>query len=418
MYSYIKSVCLARTAGSQWIEQNIANHVVFSIYDTFSKVYVELSLPALPQNIYIDLDSLRAEFSSYAGTLNDLLVTLGSRTLETVPQLPNTEIKFVKYSDAIRARYKVDICKIGLNLPDNYPVDGKPDLVLTRPAYETDLTLIHSHCLVTVNGYVHMTDTDGTKAYVVDGGKTLQRSRMNKLGIMSFLDVGRLTKVKILPADISGQTPAGDLYNRTFFTVNRDLTRKTCILVLGGYIVMPEAGVFWQTGTSTFAIDWTKIPHVERIYESEKTLDLSALSLNADPANPNLFSLPEMTSDATLIKYLTMSQSFLLIVDKEYLLTKKVAIKHSNMPGMFTAYQDPTYPLFVGHGKLAEYWKTYEGESQRWSVTVADSYYQNFIISQQNTNNLNLVNNNEVPERSFYNSRGLMLEISGYNLTI
>jgi hypothetical protein len=418
MYSYIKSVCLARTAGSQWIEQNIANHVVFSIYDTFSKVYVELSLPALPQNIYIDLDSLRAEFSSYAGTLNDLLVTLGSRTLETVPQLPNTEIKFVKYSDAIRARYKVDICKIGLNLPDNYPVDGKPDLVLTRPAYETDLTLIHSHCLVTVNGYVHMTDTDGTKAYVVDGGKTLQRSRMNKLGIMSFLDVGRLTKVKILPADISGQTPAGDLYNRTFFTVNRDLTRKSCILVLGGYIVMPEAGVFWQTGTSTFAIDWTKIPHVERIYESEKTLDLSALGLNVDPANPNLFSLPEMTSDATLIKYLTMSQSFLVIVDKEYLLTKKVAIKHSNMPGMFTAYQDPTYPLFVGHGKLAEYWKTYEGESQRWSVTVADSYYQNFIISQQNTNNLNLVNNNQVPERSFYNSRGLMLEISGYNLTV
>jgi hypothetical protein len=418
MYSYIKSVCLARTAGSQWIEQNIANHVVFSIYDTFSKVYVELSLPALPQNIYIDLDSLRAEFSSYAGTLNDLLVTLGSRTLETVPQLPNTEIKFVKYSDAIRARYKVDICKIGLNLPDNYPVDGKPDLVLTRPAYETDLTLIHSHCLVTVNGYVHMTDTDGTKAYVVDGGKTLQRSRMNKLGIMSFLDVGRLTKVKILPADISGQTPAGDLYNRTFFTVNRDLTRKTCILVLGGYIVMPEAGVFWQTGTSTFAIDWTKIPHVERIYESEKTLDLSTLGLNTDPANPNLFSLPEMTSNTTLIKYLTMSQSFLVIVDKEYLLTKKVAIKHSNMPGMFTAYQDPTYPLFVGHGKLAEYWKTYEGESQRWSVTVADSYYQNFIISQHNTNNLNLVNNNEVPERSFYNSRGLMLEISGYNLTV
>jgi hypothetical protein len=113
-----------------------------------------------------------------------------------------------------------------------------------------------------------------------------------------------------------------------------------------------------------------------------------------------------------------MSQSFLVIVDKEYLLTKKVAIKHSNMPGMFTAYQDPTYPLFVGHGKLAEYWKTYEGESQRWSVTVADSYYQNFIISQQNTNNLNLVNNNQVPERSFYNSRGLMLEISGYNLTV
>lgn len=417
MYSYVKAVCLARTAGSQWIEQNISNHVVFSIFDTFAKVYIELSLPALPQNIYVDLDTLRAEFSSYAGTLNELLVVLDNRTLETVPQFPNTEVKFVKYSDAIRARYKVNICKIGTNLPANYPQEDMPDLVLTRPIYQTDLSLIHSHCLVTVNGFVHMTDTDGEKAYVVDGGKTLQRSRMNKLGIMSFLDVGRLTKVKILPGNIIPQNNTSTLYDRTFFSVDVDLTKKSCILVLGGYIVMPEQGVFWQTGTNTFALDWTKIPHVERIYESEKTLDLTALNLNADPLNPNLFSLPEMTSDTTLIKYMTMSQSFLVVVDKEYLVTKKVPIKHSNLPGMFIAYQDPTYPLFVGHGKLAEYWKTYEGESQRWSVTVADSYYQNFIISQQNRVNLNLVNNHEVPYRSFYNSRGMMLEISGYNLT-
>jgi hypothetical protein len=417
MYSYVKAVCLARTAGSQWIEQNISNHVVFSIYDTFAKVYIELSLPALPQNIYIDLDTLRSEFSSFTGTLNEMLVLLGSRTLETVPQLPNIDIKFVKYCDAVAARYKIDICKIGINLPANYPIEDKPDLVLTRPSYSTDMTLIHSHCLVTVNGYVHMTDTDGQKAYVVDGGKTLQRSRMNKLGIISFLDVGRLTKIKLNPSNIAPQTPSGNLVDRTFFSVDVDLTRKSCILILGGYIVMPEQGVFWQTGTNTFALDWSRLPHIERIYESEKTLNLSSLNLNADSLNPNLFSLSEMISNTTLTKYMTLSQSFLVVVDKEFLITKKIPIKHSNMPGMFIAYQDPTYPLFVGHGKIAEYWKTHEGDNQRWAVTVADSYYQNFIISQQNTTNLNLINNNVVSQRSFYNSRGNMLEISGYNLT-
>jgi hypothetical protein len=417
MYSYVKAVCLARTAGSQWIEQTILNHVVFSIYDTFTKVYIELSNPVLPQNIYVDLDSLRAEFSSFSGTLNDLLVILDNRTLETVNQLPNTEIKFVRYSDAIRSRYKIDLCKMGLNLPANYPNEDRPDLVMSRPSFDTDMSLIHSHCLVTVNGFVHMTDTDGEKAFVIDGGKTLQRSRMNKLGIMSFLDVGRLTKVKILPTNITAQNTTSNLYDRTFFSIDVDLTGKCCILILGGYMVMPEQGVFWQTGINTFTLDWTKIPYIERVYESDRTLNLSTLNLTRDPLNPNLFSFPQLVSDQTLINYMTMSQSFLVVVDKEFLITKKIPIKHSNLPGMFTTYQDPTYPLFVGHGKIAEYWKTYEGDSQRWSLTVADSYYQNFIISQQNTTNLNLINNNEVPYKSFYNSKGLMLEISGHNLT-
>lgn len=418
MNTYIKAVCLARSAGAQWLEQDISQHVVSSIYDTFAKVYLELSVTALPQNIYVDLDTLRYEYSNYQGTLTQLLVLLGNRTLETVAQLPNTLVKFAKYSDAIRARYKIDICKIGVNLPENYPPEDKPDLLVTRPTYSTDLSLIHSHCLVSINGYIHMTDTDGDKAYVVDGGKTLRKARMNKMGITSFLDIGRLKKVKILPTNIHPQTPTSPLYDKTYFSVDEDLTRKTCMLVLGGYLVMPEDGVFWQTGTSTFALDWTKIPYVERVYESDRFMDLTDLGLTRDTQNPNLFSLPEMLSDATLIKYMTLSQSFLVILDAEYLLSKKIPIKRSNMPGMFISYQDPVYPMFVGHGKIAEYWKTHEGADNRWSVTVADSYYENFIISQQSTSNFNLVNNLTLPERSFFNSRGLMLEISGYNLTV
>jgi hypothetical protein len=416
MYVYVKAICLARTAGSQWTEQNIVNHVVFSIYDTFAKVYIELSHPALTQNIYVDLDSLRFEFSSYSGTLLDLLTLIDNRTLETVPNLPSTGIKYVKYSDAIQSQYKIDICKIGINLPYNYPDEDRPDLVLTRPKFKTDLSLIHSHCLVTVNGYAHMTDTDGEKAYVVDGGKTLQHARMNKLGILSFLDIGRLNKVKIDPANIASQSATSSLYSKTYFSVNADLTKKTCILILGGYIVMLEQGVFWQTNSNTFALDWTKLPYVERIFESERYLNLSELGLTKDINNPNLYSLPEIVSDAVIKKYMTMSQSFMVVVDKEYLLTKKIAIKHSNLPGMFITYQDPTYPLFVGHGKIAEYWKTHEGTDQKWLLTVADSYYENFIISQQASTNLNLISNNQVPYKGFYNSRGNMLEISGYSL--
>ena len=62
-----------------------------------------------------------------------MLNVIGDATLETVDGLPNTDIKYVKFSDAFRSEYKVDLTVIDQVLPDNYPTSLKDDLVITRP---------------------------------------------------------------------------------------------------------------------------------------------------------------------------------------------------------------------------------------------------------------------------------------------
>lgn len=412
MYNFVGSVCLSRSIGSQWHDVDLSNILVFDIYATYSKVFLVLYNDVLVSDVYVDLDTLKAEFSSYNDTLANLLVFLANRTLPTVSSLPSTTIKVAKYSDAIRSNYKVNITKIGVVTPDNYPDSEKHDLEITRPNYATDLQLIHDHCLVSVNGYYHMTDADGVKAYVYKGGDTMRKSRSNHLGILSFLDMGVLTKIPIAPANITGQTLDSPLKDKIYFSVDENLDNKSYILVLGGYLVFPSENIFWRNGDNSFALDLNNLPYLERIYESRLYMDMSGLELTEQIINPDVINAPEAWSDRVIKNYLTLSQSYLVLVDTPNLLTNKINLRHSSLPGMFTAYQEPVYPLVVSHGKVAEYWKVLE--DGHWAVNVQDSFLRNYVLSQQPGSILENINSNLEPNRPFFHSRGYLLEIQGY----
>lgn len=408
MYSFVNAICLARSIGSQWHDVDLSNILVFDIFSTYTKVYLVLSNPNLPDDVFVDFDVLRQEFSSYNGTLNQLLVVLDNRTLPTVPELPSTEVKVAKYSDAIRSHYKIDITKIGVVTPDNYPALELDDIEITRPKYPTDLSLLHTHCLISVNGYYHLTDTDGTKAFVYNANKSLRKSKVNHVGILSFLDIGTLQKVPLDPLLIYPQTPTSPLSERIYFDVEQELTNKSYILVLGGYLVFPSENVFWQSGEHTFALDINQLYYPERIQESNLYLDLSSLGLTSlDPIDS-----VELYSDDILKKYLTLKESYLVIIDKPNLVTNKIFLRHSHLPGMFTAYQDPVLPLIVNYGKVAEYWKTLE--DGQWSVTVEDSFMRNYVLSQQPIYQQPILNDHLLPHVPYQHSHGYLLEILGY----
>lgn len=408
MYSFVNAIGLARSIGSQWHEVDLSNILVFDIFTTYTKVYLVLANPSLPDDVFVDIDILRQEFSSYNGTLNQLLVTLDNRTLATVPALPSTAVKVARYSDATRSNYKIDLTKIGVVTPDNYPASELDDIEITRPLYPTDLSLLHTHCLISVNGYYHLTDTDGERAYVYNAAKTLRQSRCNHVGILSFLDIGALQKVIIDPDNIYPQVPTSSLSERIFFDVSQDLTNKSYLLVLGGYLVFPSENVFWQSGEHTLALDINQLQYPERIQESSLYMDLSALGLTSlDPIDS-----VELFSDEIIKNYLTLKESYLVVIDTPNLMTNKIFLRHSHLPGMFTAYQDPTLPLIVNYGKVAEYWKTYEDSF--WSVTVNDSFLRNYVLSQQPIYQQPLLNDHLLPHVPYQHSHGYLLEILGY----
>lgn len=408
MYQFVKAVCLARTIGAQWKEVDLSNIIVHDIYTTYQKIFLVLHHTVTDEDMIVNFDEYRPVYSSYNNTLNELLIEIGNTTLNETSSLPNTEVKFAKYSDAIRSEYKLQTSIVGQVVPPNYPEEDKKDLIITRPKYTTDISLLHDYCLLSVNGFVHLTDTDGSVTYILQGAQTMRKSNHNQAGILSFYDIGKLNKVKIDPSKIIPQNTDDVLKNKLTFEVTAPLDNKSYIFILGGYMILPEEGTFWRSGEQLFTLDLQQLPYVERIFDSRHFLDLSSLGIQDwDNVNVN-----QIWSDEVIKKYFDLSQSFLVIIDTPNLVWNKYPIRKNNLPGMFTTYQDPVYPLIVAYGKMVEYWKVFE--DNHWSVTVQDSFYRNYVINAQVNQELTTMNDHLQPNQPTYFSRGYLLELAGY----
>lgn len=412
MYTYERALGLSRSIGSQWAEVNLEQSIVFDIFQNYTKVYLTLQNSVLTQSVFIDMEVLAPLYSNYNGTLAELLILIDSTTLPTVPVLPSSSVKYAKYSDAIRVGYKIKPCLAGSIFPDNYPRDSFKDLEITRTAYATDMTVVQDYCLVSVNGYYHWTDATTNAAYAYDGAITMRSSKLNHLGILSFLDIGKLTKIKLLAENIKPVTVGTTLSEKINFSVEENLDDKSYILVLGGYLVLPQEGVFWRSGAQGFTLDINRLSYKERLFESKSYIDHSPLGLSVSTSGDNVYDVNEIMTDAVIRKYMTLSQSFLVLVDIPTLVSNKIYVRHSSLPGMFTAYQDPVYPLIVNYGKVAEYWKTQE--DNYWSLTVQDSYLRNYVIGQQPIRSGQAITDNLLAGKPFYHSRGYFLELAGY----
>ena len=117
MYQYLRSICLARTIGAQWRTIDLSNALVFDIYATYYRIYHVVKTPFHTQELYVDFNELRLEFSSYHNTLQQWFIDIGNRTLPYVDTVPNHLLKFAKYSDGFFSGYRVDLCKVGFNYP-------------------------------------------------------------------------------------------------------------------------------------------------------------------------------------------------------------------------------------------------------------------------------------------------------------
>ena len=414
MYQLKNAVVLSRSIGSQWENKNLSNTLVFDIYNNYSKVYLILQHNTATEDIFVDMDALKSLHSNFQGSLITLLDTLRNVTLPTVLEIPSTNVKRVKYSDAFRSKYKAELCIAGRNLPAGFPQDDLNDVKLSRPGYHTDPTLLHDTCLLTVNGFIHNTAKDNDYTYILDAGKTLRKTRDNHIGIVSFKDLGNISKHKITSSNIFKQHETSTLRERIYFNIDKDLNGKSFILVLGGYLITPKENVLWQVGDKTIALDINKISYIDKLFELKTFTDISELDIRSHTED-HLFDIEEIYSDRVLTNLLTMSKTFVLVIDKNGFSVNKINLRHSALPGMFISYQDPTYPLIVGHGRIAEYWKTQEGD--QWSVNVSDSYLRNFILSNRQEPFTGGVSSTVIPHRPFHPSQGYLLELSAYDLT-
>lgn len=426
-YSYTRSVALPRSSAAQWVEPNLASTPLRDMYATYEHVILVLTHSALTGERFVDMDQYRLLYSTSLQTVSQWLsTTIGDNTLEYIDNLPNNPVGHIKYAQAVQQRFKLGINTYSGVIPSDYSF-GHTDIAMSRSVPYTNMDLLQQYALVTVNGYVHDTKVKSStnELFVVNGARSARKARSNNVGILSLFKMGSMTKHRILTANIEATNTGEPLYDGITFTVP-DLTsdyldNKSYILVLGGYIVTVDngnhgstilPGKFWRAGSNVFRLNLNNLHYVERIIESSQYLDLFELGLTGNPADPRTIDINQIKTDVVVRKYLTMSQSFLVVLDSPNLQVSTIDIQDTHTPGHFLCSNEPKYPLSVGYGRLAEYNK--ELGDGKWALTMLDSYTRNFIFGRIRPPQNGLISDQLIPHEPYLSTSGKLLQFASY----
>lgn len=407
MYQLISAVAKQLAGAEQWSNIDITTTPLNELFNTYSKLIVTLSNPFLPTNVAIDLNSIRSSLAGHTITFPEFLILNGNKTLVALPNIPSLEPKYAKYADAFHAGYKVEAIGPRTSITSLLPAIDKTWLHMTKAG--VDYNLFYKNCLVNVNGFFHLTDYDTNGMYVIDGMRTQHKSRQNQIGIYSFRDVGNLTFLPITKNMLFKREQSVAYKDEVHLDAGMDLSNKTVLLILGGYLHVLDNKTVIRVSSSEFKLVTANLPLIDRYYESEPYLDLSSLNLSKSGHNVNQIAVSDLYSDASIESYLTLSQSFFVILDNTSIFINNVHVKKTPFPNMFISFNKPEFPLVVGLGKVTNFWYTLE--DGQYSLTCHDTMRSNRVYDTIDQRNAISVDDSCITTNPFVQSNAYMLQI-------
>lgn len=409
MYQLDSAIAKPVGSGARWIDLEIGEIPFNQLFSTYQKIYAKLTNPFYEGVRTLDLDNIRGQWGGTSLTFSEFLIQNGNKTLPVTTDNPELEIRYAKWADAFHADYNVLPIHPDHSWDSDIPNGEKTWLGLRRPdGMQADYNLFYKHCLVSVNGFFHLTDSDGLGIYVVDGYKSREISHQNQIGIYSFRDVGELKFIPIKEEMVYKQNPSQKYKDRLYVDLGEDVSNKTVLLVLGGYLHAMD-GTYFRTGNSTFGIDFGNYPLLKRYYESRRYIDLSSLPLEKTDRNESAVDTENFYSDEVLLKYATLSQSFFVILDAENIFVERTQIEKTPNPGHYISHERPVFPLITGMGKISEYWYTHE--DGQWSVCTHDSVDTNYIFATVDAKKQPVLDHSRITTKPAEVSRGFFLKI-------
>jgi len=134
-------------------------------------------------------------------------------------------------------------------------------------------------------------------------------------------------------------------------------------------------------------------------FQHFRYLDLSKLGLNHVQWNPNLVAVNDFYSDKTIKNLLSLSQSFVIIIDTPTVKTKYIPLTKTPHLSDFVTPVKPIYPVRTGFGRQPPHWSV--PEEGMWSVKVHQGQYDQFLIEQSVKRDMLSLFDTHLPERQF-----------------
>jgi hypothetical protein len=280
-----------------------------------------------------------------------------------------------------------------LNVYDPAALAGEAQNIrLFRRDTNIDYSYMLKRCLISVNGFYHLCDTNGRDGLMVIkamDGQTL--SGQLEIGLLSF---SKVCQINCLPIQ-TDQIVEND-QGRVSVDLKTDLTNKSVFMVFAGYMVFLDDLSFKQTGESKFTIDLNNMGLVNRYFEASKFIDLSAINTLKDAARPGRVDVASLTSIDNATAWMTLSQTFFVVCDTPQIYTQKNYLSTSSTVGIYYSYVQPTFPLCLETYRQPSYISFEEGN--QWKIIVQDNIVENKLYDSIN-------------QAIWQNSRAHLLEI-------
>lgn len=407
MYQLISAIAKPFGGDGHWVNVEIGNMPMHALYSSYFKVWAVLSNVFLTAPVALDLELIRAQHGGKTITFNQLLESLGNQALPTITKVPKIAPRYAKYQDMHRARYKIQPVHPSAAVDAIVNDEDKTWLHVTRP--ELDYDLFYKHCLVNVNGYYHLTDASDKAIYVVDGMKSCRISRENQIGFVSFASIGGLRTISIRKDMLYKQLETQSYKDTAYINIGEDVGNKTVMLVLGGYLHVLDNKTFHRVGATSYKVDFSNMPFLERYFESKRYIDLSSLGLSKSSRNPDQVSIKELFSDKALEAYLTLSQSFFVVLDHEDIFAEYEPIPKSRIPQMFVSDEVPVYPLISGVGRTLNYWTKFD--AGKWLLYATDHFRDRPLYRTVDAGKITSATNQREPADPVYYADAFFLKI-------
>lgn len=412
-YTYVSALVRANRQTAQWSAVDVSALPINTLLQTYYAVSIKLANAFDATPTYLTSATLAQIQPKQipSPTLTQWLASLGNQTLPTIAEPPATVTNPVRYVDGWQGGWVANLSDANAALDTPVPNAAKNDLLLTKAGI--DPANMANYVLTTVNGLLHLSGGGLNGITVKDGGKSLRLANTNRFGILDFLPIGAVSQIPIQASMLYKPNSTWSYSQAVWVDLGVPLEGKIVLLSLGGYLHVLD-GTYTKTTNSSIKIHFNQIAFPERLYQSASLIDLSSLPLDKGPsgATSQQYAIASLYSDAVIAAYLTLSQSFAIVVDCEDFYTTIHDLEASKVPGRYFGDSLQQFPLFGPYGRLYDYRLSVEEgtyvygcDPMQWSHFLFQTYdWQNYLS----------IGPNREGAKPFSNGKGYLLEFGSY----
>lgn len=373
MYQLVSAFGILRDAEGKEQPVTIDNLPLSRIFAEYSSIYAVVTTTTDPTQVALDLYKLPYQVRFMNTTLQHWFSTIGSASLQTEPLPEGPRQAFVRFWNLHQEDFDIALANRGIHPSVELEADQQIDVCLQKPNahYEN----IVKYGLGTINGFLHRLDHNENGAYIVEGGTSRRHSDRYRVGLLDFQHIGALDTIPITESMIYKRRAEQPYSEVAYIELPEPIGQKQVLVVIAGWL--HALGRDYSVVSDTvIKINLNNYPWFKRFVQTKDWLDLSALNLTPLPNGAWLQS--DLNADTTMVKWLTLPQSFVVLVDTPELTVGFSELQSTQLPGRYYSSVKPDYPVIVGDGRLAEPLVTFEGK--QWVIAVDNAFQDRMVL--------------------------------------